>query len=217
MEYHLPPHNPVIGALTRYYPPGQWDLGLTKGRGDHSLGWEILSRPVTLTCFIGKIKPYWHLELEGLEERTLEAVLKRKRGPLTESFRCYDMGKCDSHLAFGIFPPEGGVDLVPKRGCLLTLTYYAFPRWCEFGERRWSDMLTGENRRTRRKTCPSATLSTTNLTWIDQARNLASAVRGRRLTTWAMARSFGMLHLNNWNKALAYLNIYAETKLKFWQ
>jgi hypothetical protein len=28
-------------------------------------------------------------------------------------------------------------------------------------------MLTGENRRTRRETCPSATLSTTNPTWTD--------------------------------------------------
>jgi len=26
------------------------------------------------------------------------------------------------------FSPEGGVGLVPKRGCLLTLAYYAFPR-----------------------------------------------------------------------------------------
>jgi hypothetical protein len=58
------------------------------------------------------------------------------------------------------FFPEGGVGLVPKRGCLLTLAYYAFPRWYEFGERRWNDIVTAENRRTRRKTCPSATLST---------------------------------------------------------
>jgi hypothetical protein len=29
-------------------------------------------------------------------------------------------------------------------------------------------ILTGENRRTRGKTCPSASLSTTNPTWIDQ-------------------------------------------------
>jgi hypothetical protein len=57
------------------------------------------------------------------------------------------------------------VDLVPKRGCL-TLAYYAFPRRYEYGERRWSDIFTGENRRTRRKTCPNATLSTTNHTWI---------------------------------------------------
>jgi hypothetical protein len=32
-------------------------------------------------------------------------------------------------------------------------------------------ILTGENRRTRRKTCPSATLSTTNPTWIDPDSN----------------------------------------------
>jgi hypothetical protein len=32
-------------------------------------------------------------------------------------------------------------------------------------------ILTGENRRTRRKTCPSATLSTTNPTWTDLGAN----------------------------------------------
>jgi hypothetical protein len=36
------------------------------------------------------------------------------------------------------FHPEGGVGLVPKRGCLLTLAYYAFPRRYEFGEPRWN-------------------------------------------------------------------------------
>jgi hypothetical protein len=35
----------------------------------------------------------------------------------------------------------------------------------EYGERRWSD-IDRENRRTRRKTCPCASLSTTNPTWI---------------------------------------------------
>jgi hypothetical protein len=42
------------------------------------------------------------------------------------------------------FFPEGGVGLVPKRGCLLTLAYYAFPRWYEFGERRWNDIDRGK-------------------------------------------------------------------------
>jgi hypothetical protein len=74
-------------------------------------------------------------------------------------------------MAQVFLPPEGGVGLGPKRGCLLTLAYYTFPRWYEFGERRWDDILTGENRRTRRKTCPSATLSTTNPTWIDPGAN----------------------------------------------
>jgi hypothetical protein len=32
-------------------------------------------------------------------------------------------------------------------------------------------ILTGENRKTRRKTCPDATLSTTNSTWIDPGSN----------------------------------------------
>jgi hypothetical protein len=32
-------------------------------------------------------------------------------------------------------------------------------------------ILTGKNRRTRRKTCPSATLSTINPTWSDPAAN----------------------------------------------
>jgi len=41
--------------------------------------------------------------------------------------------------------------------------------------------LTGENRRTRRKTCPSATLSTTNPTWIDLGAN--PGLRGERPAT----------------------------------
>jgi hypothetical protein len=41
----------------------------------------------------------------------------------------------------------------------------------EYGERQWNDVLTEENGRTRRKTCPSATFSTTNLTWIDSGAN----------------------------------------------
>jgi hypothetical protein len=42
-------------------------------------------------------------------------------------------------------------------------------------------ILTGENRRTRRKTCPSATLSTTNPTWIDPGSN--PGLRGERPVT----------------------------------
>jgi hypothetical protein len=70
------------------------------------------------------------------------------------------------------FFPEDGVGLVPKRGCLLTLAYYAFPRWYEFGERRWNDILTRETRRTRRKPV-AVPLCPLQIRW---------------LTTWAMAR-----------------------------
>jgi hypothetical protein len=41
-------------------------------------------------------------------------------------------------------------------------------------------ILTGENRRTRRKTCPSAILSTTKPTWIDPGAN--PGLRGERPT-----------------------------------
>jgi hypothetical protein len=40
-------------------------------------------------------------------------------------------------------------------------------------------ILTGENQRTLRKTCPSAILSTTNPTWIDQGMN--QGLHGERL------------------------------------
>jgi hypothetical protein len=84
-------------------------------------------------------------------------------------------------MAQAVFSPEGVVGLVPKRGCLFTLAYYAFPRWHEFGERRWNDTLTGENRRTRRKTCSSVTLFTTNPTWIDLGAK--PGLRGERPAT----------------------------------
>jgi hypothetical protein len=39
--------------------------------------------------------------------------------------------------------PEGGVDLEPKSGCLLTSAYNAFRRY-KFGERQWNYILTGK-------------------------------------------------------------------------
>jgi hypothetical protein len=47
---------------------------------------------------------------------------------------------------YSFFPPEGGVRLVPKRGCLLTLAYYSFPIWYEFVERRWNDIDRGKSK-----------------------------------------------------------------------
>jgi hypothetical protein len=45
--------------------------------------------------------------------------------------------------------------------------YCSSSRWCMSTENHGWMILTGENQRTRRKTCPSATLSTTNPTWTD--------------------------------------------------
>jgi hypothetical protein len=86
-----------------------------------------------------------------------------------------------SRLQYRFFVPEDGVGLVPRRRCLRTLAYYAFPRWYEFGEQQWNDILTGENQSTQRKTCLDATLSTTNPTCIDPGANLG--LRGQTPAT----------------------------------
>jgi hypothetical protein len=51
-------------------------------------------------------------------------------------------------------------------------------------------ILTGENRSTWRKTCPSATLSTTNYTWIDLGVNPGLCVE--RLATNCLSHSMAM-------------------------
>jgi hypothetical protein len=56
---------------------------------------------------------------------------------------------------------------------LLKLTdILLIPRWYMSMENDGGMILTGENTRTQRKTCPSATLSTTNPRWIDPGANL---------------------------------------------
>jgi hypothetical protein len=87
------------------------------------------------------------------------------------------------------------VGWVPSRGCLFTSEYYAFSRWYEFGERRWNDILRGENRRTRRKTCHSATLSTINPTWIDPGAN--PGLRGERPATNNLSHGTALISLVN--------------------
>jgi hypothetical protein len=100
-------------------------------------------------------------------------------------------------------PTEDWMGLVPKRGCLLTLAYYAFPRCYEFGERWWNDILTGENRRTRRKTCPSSTLSTTNPTWIGRGANPGLHVE--RPTTNDLSHSTALNSVVHWRACIARL------------
>jgi hypothetical protein len=63
--------------------------------------------------------------------------------------------------------------------------YCSFPR-CMSIESHGGMMLTGATRRTRRNTCPSATLSTPH--GLNRAWTRTFAVRGRRLTAWAMVR-----------------------------
>jgi hypothetical protein len=55
-------------------------------------------------------------------------------------------------------------------------------------------ILTGENRRTRRKTCPVPLCPPQIPHGLTRERTRASAVRGRRLTTWAKARPVSRSH-----------------------
>jgi hypothetical protein len=86
-----------------------------------------------------------------------------------------------------LFFREGMVGLVPKRGCLLTLAYYAFPTWYEFGERRWNDTDRGKTEKLEEKPVPVPLCPPQIPHGLTRALTRASAVRGRRLTTWAMA------------------------------
>jgi hypothetical protein len=91
-----------------------------------------------------------------------------------------------------IFSPWRWSGSRPKRGCLLTLAYYAFPRWYEFGERRWNDIDRGKPKKSE-KTCPSATLSATNPTWIDPGPN--PGLRGERPATNDLNHGTASVHL----------------------
>jgi hypothetical protein len=84
------------------------------------------------------------------------------------------------------FTLKVGVGLVPKRGRLLTLAYYAFPRWYECRatmEWYWQ----GKTEELGEKPVPVPLCPPQIPHGLTQARTRASAVRCQRLTTWAMA------------------------------
>jgi hypothetical protein len=116
-------------------------------------------------------------------------------------------------LGLWLFPPKVGVGLVPKRGFLLTLAYYTFPRWYEFGERRWNDIVTWKNRRTRRKTCPSAILSTTNPTWIDPGAN--PGLRGEWPATNDLSHGMTLPVAFSYNKISNVTHLRPGTNIRF--
>jgi len=56
-------------------------------------------------------------------------------------------------------------------------------------EQVWNDNK-GRNQRTQRRNCPCAILSTKNSKWTMRGFKEGSAMRGWRLTPWAMLRTF---------------------------
>jgi hypothetical protein len=67
------------------------------------------------------------------------------------------------------------------------LVYCTCPGWLWGTRIWWNDNWQGEQKYSE-KTCPSATLSTTNPIWPDRVRTQAATVGSQRLTAWAMAR-----------------------------
>ena len=76
----------------------------------------------------------------------------------------------------------------------LVLTLISMAHW-------WLDTDNGKLRQSQKKTCPSATLSTTNLTGPDWRSNPdLSAMRGRRLAASAMARPSRLVRTSQWTQ-----------------
>jgi hypothetical protein len=133
--------------------------------------------------------PRWHVSMDSYSGMTLTGKPKNMSQCHSVHYIPYGLTqtssqklatKCLTHGTAIFFSWKWGVSDPSVDACLYA-SILRIPRWYKFGERRWNDILTGENRRTRRKTCPSATLSTTNPTWIDPGANLG--LHGDRLAT----------------------------------
>jgi hypothetical protein len=85
----------------------------------------------------------------------------------------------------------GGVQLGPLVVSAIHLPIVPAPDDYEDGV-WWNYDLRGKPKYSE-KTCPSATLSTTNLTWPDRAQTRAAVMGNQRLTAWAMARPYYIL------------------------
>ena len=70
-------------------------------------------------------------------------------------------------------------------------------RWMRM--KHWWNDTGWEKRRTRRITCRSAALSTTNLTWSGLGLNHSSAARGPHSTAWAVGRQSWAFIIGRWN------------------
>jgi len=79
-------------------------------------------------------------------------------------------------------------------------------------------ILTGENRKTRRETCPSATLSTTNPTWTDPGAN--PGLSGERPATNRLSHGMAKLFISHTlirNNETRHINIQQAREKPFLQ
>jgi hypothetical protein len=74
-------------------------------------------------------------------------------------------------------------------------------------EERWNDIDRGKQKNVGKKTCISATLSTTNPTWTEQGAN--SGLRGERPATKSLSRGTALIYENNkfWEELIRPLSL----------
>jgi hypothetical protein len=94
----------------------------------------------------GKLPIYSILSIIPKRSEICDYWRERERSPLFPNYvtSTHFRNILLYHTLTSSFFPDGGVGLVPKRGCLLMLTYYAFPRWYEFVERQRNDIDRGK-------------------------------------------------------------------------
>jgi hypothetical protein len=100
--------------------------------------------------------------------------------------------------------PEGGVGQTQE---WMPAFMLAFPRWYEFGERRWNDTDIDKGKpKNSEKNLSQCHFFHHKFPTLTRARTRASTVKGRRLTTWAIARPCTTMLLNTIKNASTRLN-----------
>jgi hypothetical protein len=114
----------------------------------------------------------------------------------------------------------GGVHLGPLGMSPSIGPSYLLRAIMRMGRIWWNDNWRGKPKSSE-KTCLSATLSTTNPTWPDRARNRAVAVGSQRLTTWAMAQPKGHVIQNQIEYHISWrfyqIFLYANWRTLEWE
>jgi hypothetical protein len=144
-------------------------------RGDYALLYTFLSSCDWSCVYNQSSADAAVTQLSPAVTEALDLACKKQSSPATRHGGAWGKGRYSSY-SFTTSELDEGEWSTSRPGRALPLV----PRF-GFGERRWNDILTGENRRTRRKTCLSATLSTTNPTSTDLGAN--PDLRGERPAT----------------------------------
>jgi hypothetical protein len=151
-----------------------------------NVGW--LSKDYTATSHILPLRPV----SPGYIQQPQTKIRSTAQDILRTSIRSMGQSLCSCTFFFsnwhsGAWSPTGSTRHVGHQ-----LVYFTYPGWLWGWRIWWNDDWQGKPKYSE-KTCPIATLSTTNPKWHDRARTQAAAVGSQRLTAWAMARPVHVL------------------------